>query len=221
MGEKSRVHWQLIPMIVLLLVLIGWLILELGGILTLDDVVTRLNEIERITAAATIVGLLVVDIVIPIPSTLVMPMAGNIFGVFWGTVLAVIGSMGASLAGYVIGKKGGRPLAQRFITSEELDKMERWMYIHGKWPVVIAKAVPMMAETVSVSAGIAKMPFIPFAFYTFVGTVITCFLYVIAGEKASSVEEIFMIAVFGFIVALVVAAYIRRQTEVPRELREE
>lgn len=208
---KEKIRWQMVPMVVLLLVFVGWLILEVGGILSLEEVIRRLSRTEKIAAATIIVLLLASDVVIPVPSTILMTVAGSIFGLFWGIIVTAVGSMSASITGYWIGKMGGRPLAQKVISQKELDSMERWSTAYGKWPVVLAKTLPMMAETVAVSAGIAQMPFISFSLFTLLGTAITCSLYVMAGENASSVEEVLMIVTAGFVIAVLAATIIRHQ----------
>ena len=47
-----------------------------------------------LSGAAVVVGLLAVDIFIPVPSSIVMILSGAAFGVAWGSLLAFIGSIG-------------------------------------------------------------------------------------------------------------------------------
>jgi hypothetical protein len=50
-------------------------------------------------AAAVGVGLLVVDVVLPVPSSAVMVAHGALFGVVLGALLSLLGSVGAAMVG--------------------------------------------------------------------------------------------------------------------------
>src|SRR5262245_45102915 len=71
-----------------------------------------------ILAAGFGVGLLIADVLLPVPSSLVMVAHGALFGVVVGTVLSLIGSTGAALFGFAIGRRGGKFL-ERVVTPPE------------------------------------------------------------------------------------------------------
>src|SRR5689334_25411097 len=53
--------------------------------------------------AATIgVDLLIADVLLPVPSSLVLVAHGALFGVLWGTVLALLGSVGPAVFCFAI-----------------------------------------------------------------------------------------------------------------------
>ena len=70
----------------------------------------------EVLAAALGVSLLVADVLLPVPSSLVMVAHGALFGVVMGTLLSLLGSMGAALFGFVIGRRGGK-LLERIVTA--------------------------------------------------------------------------------------------------------
>jgi uncharacterized membrane protein YdjX (TVP38/TMEM64 family) len=199
---RIKMKWQLIPIIIFIAVMVGWLVLEVSGAISLEHFVQGLSREELLVSAILIVLLLAVDLFVPIPSTLVMPLAGHMFGVLPGTVLVTTGSMLLSVMGYFIGKTGRHLLIQKVISLKEVEKMDQWMKQYGKWPLLLSKALAMMAETVSVTCGIARMSFVPYLLLSFAGTLPVCFLYVFAGNQAENIEEIFIIAVGGFLLAL-------------------
>src|SRR5215211_6626130 len=59
-----------------------------------------------ILACLLLLFLLVVDVVLPVPSNLVMIAHGALFGVAIGTFLSLVGSIGAALVGFAIGQRG-------------------------------------------------------------------------------------------------------------------
>ncbi len=208
---KWNVKWEMIPLAILVLVLLSWLTFEMTGILTLEETVAGLRGMSRPLAALLIVLLLVADVFIPVPSTAVITLAGVLFGVVGGTVLTVLGSMLSSWAGFYIGRAGGRRLVARFVPQKELREMEAWVDRFGKWALLLARALPMMAETVAFSAGIGRMPQSYFSLYTFIGALIVCGAYVIAGDRAETVEQVMMILVAGFVVMLGLTLLVRRK----------
>src|SRR4029079_1320667 len=64
-----------------------------------------------VLAASIGVGLLIADVVLPVPSSLVMVAHGALFGVWWGTTLSLLGSVGAAVFAFAIGRAGGRLIA--------------------------------------------------------------------------------------------------------------
>ena len=62
-------------------------------------------------AAAGGVGLLVADVALPVPSSLVMIAHGALFGVVWGTLLSLLGNVGAGMVGFALGRRGSRWMA--------------------------------------------------------------------------------------------------------------
>jgi uncharacterized membrane protein YdjX (TVP38/TMEM64 family) len=61
---------------------------------------TRSMSQAGTSAAATGVFLLVIDALIPVPSSLVMIAHGALFGILTGTILSLIGSLGAASVGF-------------------------------------------------------------------------------------------------------------------------
>jgi hypothetical protein len=71
-----------------------------------------------LAAAVVGVGLLVVDVALPVPSSLVMIAHGAAFGPLLGAALSLLGSLGAALLGFAVGRRGG-PLLDRVVSTGE------------------------------------------------------------------------------------------------------
>ncbi len=103
-------------------------------------------------AAVVGVGLLVGDVVLPVPSSLVMLAHGALFGVGLGTLLSLLGTVGAAVAGVWIGRRSERllgvPAGER---RRAQDLVDRW----GAVAVVATRPVPVLAEAVVIMAGAA------------------------------------------------------------------
>ncbi len=121
---------------------------------------------------------------LPIPSELIMPLAGWLLvqdngGSLWLVALAgfcgALGSLLGSWLVYWVSLKGGRPLLRKYgkyilITQEELDKAEVWFRKYGEWAVFFGRLLPVVRTFISVPAGIGRMNFWKFSLYTFTGS---------------------------------------------------
>jgi len=182
---------------------------------------------------------------IPLPSEIVMPLAGVMFvegkllaGVnFWlGLVLlALAGAIGCligSIAAYGIGAAGGRPLMLKYgryvlISQHDADMADRYFQKWGGATVFFSRLMPIVRTYISLPAGIAKMPFVKFCIYTFLGSFLWCLLlaYVgtVVGNNLSALTPIFRSFEVIIIIALVilVALYIWRHIRNDRKARAE
>ena len=116
---------------------------------------------------------------IPIPSLLVMPFAGYLAsqGTFSLPVILVLNAVAAmtgSLISYAIGAVGGTPLLKRygkymFIRQKDLEKTHSYFEKYGGRTVFIARFLPVVRHLISIPAGIARMPLLPFIGLTVAG----------------------------------------------------
>lgn len=132
-------------------------------------------------------------IVAPIPSEVILPMAGwkvsqsaadpsivePLTGLAWNMPLAVLlatlGSLIGAVVGYYIGAWGGRPLLDRYgryvgIGASDLDRAERWFERWGNAAVFFGRMVPLVRTFVSYPAGISRMPMGRFLLFSALGS---------------------------------------------------
>jgi membrane protein DedA with SNARE-associated domain len=119
---------------------------------------------------------------VPIPSELVMPLAGFMAykGEFSLPVILVINSVGALLGSglcYWIGVVGGKPFLVKYgkyflVNQHDIAKTETFFAKHGKATILIARFLPVIRHVISVPAGIARMPLRGFFLQTFIGSTI-------------------------------------------------
>lgn len=134
--------------------------------------------------AALVFGLLTVDIILPVPSSLVMVASGSLLGVMWGSVVALAGSLCGQWLGYELARRYGQAAAERLVGPGELDRMGTLMARHGAVAVVVTRALPIVLETVSVVAGLAAMRRSTFLLAALAGTAPIVIVYAWAGAVA-------------------------------------
>lgn len=171
---------------------------------------------------------------VPIPSELVMPLAGAMAskGDFSLWVVLVINSVAAlvgSTVCYYIGAKGGKPFLERYgkfflLRQHDLEKTERVFAKHGKWVILIGRFVPVVRHIISIPAGIARMPLPTFWLQTFIGSTIWGGFLIILGYqlgenweavagKLKRMDLVIGVLVVLALIALAVRFFLRRRRE--------
>jgi membrane protein DedA with SNARE-associated domain len=121
----------------------------------------------------------------PVPSEIVMPLAGFTAAQGGLSLVGVIlagaaGSLAGALAWYYAGKIYGaermRDFADRYgcwitVSPEDIDRATNWFNRHGRSAVLIGRLVPGVRTLISVPAGISGMGLFPFLLYSTIGTV--------------------------------------------------
>ena len=121
---------------------------------------------------------------IPLPSEIIMPLAGWFLiedrgrGEEWLLLAGFCGALGnliGSLAAYGVGAWGGRPLLLRFgryvlISREEIERAETWIARYGDRAVFISRVLPVVRTFISLPAGVARMNVWRFSVLSFVGS---------------------------------------------------
>ena len=135
--------------------------------------------------AAVVIGLLAADILIPVPSSLIMILSGAAFGVWWGAVIAFIGSISGEWLGFELARKYGTSLSTRFIGDEaERRRMNDLLVRHGAAAIAATRALPVVMETMSIVAGLSPMKRLTFLAASTIGTVPIVAVYAYAGAMS-------------------------------------
>jgi membrane protein DedA with SNARE-associated domain len=129
-------------------------------------------------ALATLIA--VENVFPPVPSEVVLPLAG--FYVSEGTLAylpataaATAGSLVGAWALYALGRLGGRPLVLRLrgvlrVSEEQLDRADAWFDRYDWALVLFGRMIPGVRSVVSIPAGMAEMPLWQFTLLTALGS---------------------------------------------------
>jgi uncharacterized membrane protein YdjX (TVP38/TMEM64 family) len=140
------------------------------------------------------IGLLMGDIVLPVPATGIMAALGNVYGISAGALFGVIGSAGAGFIGYgaarCLGTRGRRWLAAE-------DELERFRRLFDKWgglAIIVSRIMPVLPEVMTILAGIARMHPLRFAVSLLLGTIPTSLLFAWLGWSSRTMPGYGMLA---------------------------
>ncbi|EAR21604.1 DedA family protein [Nitrococcus mobilis] len=171
----------------------------------------------------------------PIPSEIVMPLAGfvaargdlNLAGVtIAGMLGSVLGALPWYFAGRLLGEERLKAWADRHgrwltVTPSELDKALDGFLRHGGKMVLFGRLVPTIRTLISVPAGFACMRLPRFLIYSIVGTVLWSGLlawagYLLQSEYHTVADYLGPVSVA--ILVGIVLAYIYRVVTYPRQV---
>jgi uncharacterized membrane protein YdjX (TVP38/TMEM64 family) len=187
---------------ILALFLLLFLAIEALGVPLLDDPTPWLAQ-GGLLAALLGVGLLLVDVVLPVPSNVVMVAHGALFGVALGTLLSLVGSLGAALIAFAIGRRGER-LIGRLVSPAERTQADRLLDQWGTLAIVVTRPVPLIAETVAVLAGASSLGWRRMTVAALAGSLPACLLYAWVGATSATLEA----GALAFALVLLLAAAI-------------
>lgn len=190
-----------------------------------------------------VVAMAIESCCVPLPSEIVMPLAGVMFatgkilsGSSLGAGLVLIslaGSLGSllgSIVAYWIGYAGGRPLMLKYgryvlISQHDADRADAFFRRWGSATAFFSRLLPVVRTYISLPAGITRMNFAKFCLYTFLGSFPWCVLLTFVGYKLgqnlSTLGTVFhgLDLVIVLAVVVLVALYIWRHISNDRRAR--
>jgi len=106
-------------------------------------------------------------------------------------VVATLAEVLGSLAGYLIGYFGGRPLVDKvgkyvLLTHRDLDRAEAWFARRGEPVVLFGRFIPLLRSFVSFAAGLGEMAIAKFLVFTVIGCAVWCTALVSVGYSLGS-----------------------------------
>jgi uncharacterized membrane protein YdjX (TVP38/TMEM64 family) len=162
-----------------------FLLVDVGGVPLLADPSPWLRE-GGVPAALFGIGVLVTDAVLPVPSSLVMIANGAVFAVAQGTLLSLLGSLGAMLVGFAMGRRGGKLFA-RFVSRRQRATADRLLERWGAVAIVVTRPVPLLAETVAFLAGASSLGWKKATLAALVGSLPAAAIYALTGAAVAGV----------------------------------
>ena len=180
---------------------------------------------------------------VPIPSEVTMLFGGALvtapflapeqqLDLWWVTLAGTGGNLVGSWLAYWAGYVGGRPLIDRYgkyllIRPHEVDKAHDWFERYGELAVFGGRLLPVVRTFISLPAGVVRMGFWRFTFYTAIGCLPWCLLLTwlgyLLGERWETVERVIQPFAWAIAIAILIAGiwFVRRRIRtIRREERE-
>ncbi len=153
--------------------------------------------VHKLGATGVFLLMLLENVFPPIPSELVLPLAGYLAAkgdsslalmVLAGTAGSVAGATIWYWIGRLVGIERLARIAERHgrwltLTPSEVRHAAEWFDRHGRWTVLVGRMIPGVRSLISVPAGMARMPLPPFLILTSVGSLAWSAGLAVAGYK--------------------------------------
>jgi membrane protein DedA with SNARE-associated domain len=140
--------------------------------------------------------------VLPLPSEVVIPPAAHwahshqvTLGLAGIVIAGMVGSwLGATLM-YWAARLAGRPLVLRYgqymlISSKKVEQAENWAAHYGAMGVFISRLLPVVRHLIGIPAGIVRMDYKWFSFYTLLGSGVWCAVLCYIGIKMGQDQQL-------------------------------
>lgn len=142
------------------------------------------SVVESMGYAGVALVILLENVFPPIPSELVLPLAGFLasdgtFGFPQVVLAATLGSVAGALVLYAVGAVFGEERLRAFVrrygrffglAERDVDRAESWFIRHGGKAIFFGRLVPVVRSLISIPAGLSRMSLAPFVFYTAIGS---------------------------------------------------
>ncbi|MBO3740300.1 DedA family protein [Actinoplanes flavus] len=173
--------------------------------MTFDDLESGVvGLVETLGAPGAGLAVALENLFPPIPSEVILPLAGFAAGqgrmsllaaILWTTLGSVAGALALYRVGALLGRDRLRAIVERLplMKVADFDRTEAWFARHGAKAVFLGRMIPIFRSLISVPAGVQRMPVGRFLLYTTAGSAIWNVVFVLAGyqlgENWHRVEE--------------------------------
>lgn len=129
-------------------------------------------------------AVLVSDIVLPVPSSIVIYLNGFFLGVISGFSLSMASVVCSALIGYFIGRGSSAAVRSKpdQVSADLLNK-------YGYLAILITRGIPVLSESVCVVCGYNRYDLKRYMLLNFIGYLPVCIIYAYAGSVSGSKEQ--------------------------------
>jgi len=150
---------------------------------------------------AVIVMMAIESANIPLPSEAIMPTAGILvqqhkMDIHLAALAGAVGCVLGSIPSYFAGLYGGRPFLAKYgryllLREKDMELADKWVDKYGDITFFVCRMLPVVRTFISFPAGVLKAHFGMFIGYTFIGSLIWCYLLTYVGIKFGENMEVF------------------------------
>ncbi|MCE9597060.1 MAG: VTT domain-containing protein [Spirochaetia bacterium] len=151
---------------------------------------------HKLAFAAASFLILASDIILPVPSSIVMYANGYVLGVIPGSAVSFAALAVGAVIGYFLGR-----IAFEGFNKEQNPDASRLLAKYGSLAILMTRGVPIVAESICIVCGYNKMPFLQYLSLNIIGFVPLCLLYAFCGSIGYE-QSIFL---FSFALSIIIS----------------
>lgn len=138
------------------------------------------------------------DILLPVPSSIVMFYNGLVLDFFYGSLLSLASVFISSTIGYYLGRFTAFGMKQ-----SKDEKATHLVNQFGGMAIIITRGIPILSESICFTAGYNKMKFKYFSILNFIGYLPVCFIYAYFGSLGQEKNLFFYALAISLILSLI------------------
>ncbi|MFX1238224.1 MAG: TVP38/TMEM64 family protein [Promethearchaeota archaeon] len=186
-NTKTKIYiFIFMALVVLSLILLGYIIF-------IDDTILYRVVVEWFANPIHLLGfwgiffflavMAIQGLIVPLPSEIVLFATGMIWGWVVGGFMNIIGSVAAGILCFYMSRKGGRPLAERFVGEKGLDLVDEYISKNGIKAIIILRSIPVVPfDVISYASGLIDLDVKTYTIGTFIGSIFRAFFWSIFGS---------------------------------------
>ena len=164
-------------------------LLRLTGVLTpghIESWLTAAQSVSPVVGAVAIVGLMMLDLLFPVPTLTVMLVGGALLGMVPAATAAIVGLLLTGSLGFSLSRRYGQAVVKKIVKDDaEREEMNRIFLRHGVVVILLSRALPMLPELSACLAGATGMKYRTFLLAWLASTVPYSILATWAGSISS------------------------------------
>ncbi|GEM_PF-454661 len=140
---------------------------------------------HRLTYALASFSILSLDVVLPVPSSIVMYLNGGVLGVALGSGLSLLSAVLTSVIGFYLGsffQKRGKAVPG----NTETGQAETLLHRYGGLAILVSRGIPILSESIAITAGASGVSFRYYFLLNVLGYLPVVLTYGIFGSLGTS-----------------------------------
>lgn len=149
----------------------------------------KLTSVNQYRGSFALISFLVLagDILLPVPSSIVMYLNGMVLGIVGGTLLSFGALMIGSVIGYLIGK-----FSTQVFKNNNNERALAILENYGPAILVLTRGIPILSESLCFVCGYNRTNFKKYLLFNAIGYLPVCLIYSIFGSLAKSDSSSFL-----------------------------
>lgn len=117
------------------------------------------------------------DVLLPVPSSVVMFTNGYVLGAVGGALLSTVALMAGALLGWYLGR-----FTSLGLKAKEDARADRLIGRYGAMAIILTRGIPILSESICIVCGYNRMPLRAYLLFNLIGYVPVALLYAICGS---------------------------------------
>jgi uncharacterized membrane protein YdjX (TVP38/TMEM64 family) len=153
---QSQNRWSVIALILFAIIVVPFMLFNEQSEQWVESFLDKPHS--GYMSATVLASLLVGDVFMPVPSSLVSAGCGYLLGKWVGSLVSWVGMTLGCIVGYAIALAIGKPVVKKLVGDAEVERLHALGRRYGDWTLIICRPIPVLAEASVMVAGMGSAP---------------------------------------------------------------